>query len=218
MNNKDTIIFDLDGTLLNTLDDLTTSANYAMEQMGFPSRTKAEIKSFVGNGILVLIQKCVPAHTDDETIQKALDVFRSHYKIHCNDATRPYQGIYELLAILKENGIKMAIVSNKADFAVKELAEIYFSGIIPVAIGEMESAGIRKKPAPDTVLKAVQQLNSQVIHSVYVGDSEVDIKTAENAGMDMILCSWGFRDEEYLKSMGAQNIIHSPEELADIIL
>lgn len=217
MNNKNTVIFDLDGTLLDTLDDLTASANYTMGEMGFPLRTKDEIRGFVGNGILVLIRKCVPEGTGEDTIQKALALFKEHYGAHCNDLTKAYDGINELIAKLQEKDIKMAIVSNKADFAVKELARIYFKEAIPVAIGEMESAGVRKKPAPDTLFKAMDLLGSRPENSVYVGDSEVDIETARNAGLDMILCSWGFREEKYLRDMGAEIIIHDPIELIDII-
>ena len=218
MNTKNTVIFDLDGTLLDTLDDLTASSNYAMKEMGFPLRSKDEIRSFVGNGILVLIRKCVPEGTDDETIEKALDIFKKHYGVHCNDLTKPYDGIRELIAALQEKKVKMAIVSNKADFAVKELAEIYFKGSIPVAIGENEAAGIRKKPAPDTVYKAMELLGSSADESVYVGDSEVDVKTAANAGLDLVLCSWGFRGEAFLKSLGSHIIIHKPLELIEHIL
>lgn len=218
MNTKDTVIFDLDGTLLDTLDDLAGSANYALEQMGYPPRTRSEVRSFVGNGIANLITRCLPEGTDRESFEKTLAIFKEHYGAHCNDLTRPYDGIQELIDLLLEKKIKMAIVSNKADFAVKELARIYFKGSIPVAIGEMESQGIRKKPAPDTVFKALELLGSRAGDSVYVGDSEVDIKTAANAGMDLVLCSWGFRDEEYLKSLGAKTIIHTPLELAERII
>ncbi len=218
MNTKNSVIFDLDGTLLDTLDDLTASANYAMQEMGFPLRSKDEIRRFVGNGILVLIQKCVPEGTDDQTIETTLNIFKKHYGVHCNDLTKPYDGIKELIAALQEKKIKMAIVSNKADFAVKELAEIYFKGSIPVAIGENEAAGIRKKPAPDTVYKAMELLGSSADDSVYVGDSEVDVKTAANAGLDLVLCSWGFRGEAFLRSLGSDIIIHKPLELMDHIL
>ena len=217
MNTKNTVIFDLDGTLLDTLDDLCSSVNHAMKEMGYPLRSITEVRSFVGNGILVLIRKSVPAGTDEKSIEKALSIFKEHYGIHCNDLTKPYEGIKEMIASLQKKNIKMAIVSNKADFAVKELAEIYFKGTISVAIGEMESAGVRKKPEPDTVFKAMELLGSSAEESVYVGDSEVDIATARNAGLDMVLCAWGFRGEDYLRRMGAENIIHHPMELIDVI-
>ena len=214
---KNTVIFDLDGTLLDTLDDLTNSANYTMAEMGFPTRTRAEVRSFVGNGILVLMRKCSPEGTDEAMIQKALAIFKKHYGEHCNDLTRPYDGINDLIKALQEKDIKMAIVSNKADFAVKELADIYFKGTIPVAIGENEAAGIRKKPAPDTVYKSLELLGSTAEEAVYVGDSEVDIETSLNAGLDMVLCSWGFREEDFLKAKGAPVIIHEPLELIHVL-
>lgn len=218
MNRKDTVIFDLDGTLLDTLDDLTGSVQYALGQMGFPARTRDEVRSFVGNGIAVLINKSVPAGTEEAKIQETLQIFKKHYGEHCNDKTGPYPGIEDLIDLLQKNNIKMAIVSNKADFATKELARIYFKGRIPVAIGEKESEGIRKKPAPDTVFKSLELLESKVEDAVYVGDSEVDIATAKNAGMDLILCSWGFRDVDYLKAQGGDMIIDRPEEVLSIIM
>lgn len=214
---KNTVIFDLDGTLLDTLDDLTNSANYTMDCLGCPARTRSEIRSFVGNGILVLLRKALPKGTEEETVQKALTIFSQHYGAHCNDLTKPYQGIPELIRALQKKNIKTAIVSNKPDFAVKELASIYFKGTMPVAIGENESAGIRKKPAPDTVFKALELLGSTAEESVYVGDSEVDIDTARNARMDAILCSWGFRDEDFLRSKGAEIILHEPLDLLEVL-
>ena len=217
MKKKTTVIFDLDGTLLDTLDDLTASVNYAMEEMHYPLRSREEVRRFVGNGMAVLIKKCAPAGTDERNVEKAIGLLKKHYAIHCNDCTKPYEGILDLIHVLQEKNIKMAIVSNKGDFAVKELAEIYFKGTIPVAIGEKESEGVRKKPAPDTVFKAMEVLGSAAKDSVYVGDSEVDIKTAANAGLDVILCSWGFREEEYLREQGADIVIHRPMELLEYI-
>ena len=198
MNKKDTVVFDLDGTLLDTLEDLKNSVNYAMRHFDYPERTLDEVRRFVGNGIVLLIQRAIPGGKDDPNFEEAFALFKEHYGKHCNDTTKPYEGIMELLHILKEHNIKIAIVSNKADFAVKELNEIYFKGMISVAIGEKESEGIRKKPAPDTVREALKELGSTAESSVYVGDSDVDIETARNSGMDEILCDWGFRGEEFL--------------------
>ena len=217
MNKKNTVIFDLDGTLLDTLDDLTNSANYALGEMGYPPRTRDEIRSFVGNGIAVLVRKSAPEGTDEVSLDKMNAIFKKHYGLHCNDLTSPYDGIMDLIGLLQEKKVKMAIVSNKGDFAVKELAEIYFKGIIPVAIGEKESEGIRKKPAPDTVFKAMDLLGSNAEDSVYVGDSEVDILTASNAGLDLVLCSWGFREESFLKEQGAGIVIRQPGQLPEVI-
>lgn len=218
MQKKDTVVFDLDGTLLDTLDDLMNSVNYALESNGYPARTKDEVRRFVGNGILLLMQRALPSGQENPDFDKVFAGFKEHYGIHCNDLTKPYDGIMELLELLKEKGVKMAIVSNKADFAVKELSEIYFKGIIPVAIGEKESEGIRKKPAPDTVMEALRQLGSTTENAVYVGDSEVDLATAENCGMDYILCEWGFRERKKLEELGGKVFVKKPSEIADILL
>lgn len=218
MQKKDTVVFDLDGTLLDTLDDLMNSVNYALESNGYPARTRDEVRRFVGNGILLLMQRALPSGQENPDFEKVFAGFKEHYGIHCNDLTKPYEGIMELLELLKEKGVKMAIVSNKADFAVKELSEIYFKGIIPVAIGEKESEGIRKKPAPDTVMEALRQLGSTTENAVYVGDSEVDLATAENCGMDYILCEWGFREREKLEELGGKVFVKKPSEIADLIL
>ena len=218
MQKKDTVVFDLDGTLLDTLDDLMNSVNYALESNGYPARTRDEVRRFVGNGILLLMQRALPSGQENPDFEKVFAGFKEHYGIHCNDLTKPYEGIMELLELLKEKGVKMAIVSNKADFAVKELSEIYFKGIIPVAIGEKESEGIRKKPAPDTVMEALRQLGSTTENAVYVGDSEVDLATAENCGMDYILCEWGFRERKKLEELGGKVFVKKPSEIADLIL
>lgn len=218
MNKKDTVVFDLDGTLLDTLDDLKNSVNYALESQGYPVRTKEEVRQFVGNGIVLLMQRALPGGQENPDFEKVLETFKKHYGVHCNDLTKPYDGIMELLDLLKEKNVKMAIVSNKADFAVKELSEIYFKGIIPVAIGEKESEGIRKKPAPDTVMEALKELGSSAEDAVYVGDSEVDLATAQNCNMDSILCEWGFRERSVLEELGGKVFVKKPSEIADIIL
>ena len=155
MNKKDTVVFDLDGTLLDTLEDLKNSVNYAMKKFGYPEHTLDEVRRYVGNGILLLMQRAIPGGKDAPNFDEAFSTFKEHYGKHCNDTTKPYDGIMDLLHILKENNIKIAIVSNKADFAVKELNAIYFKDLIPVAIGEKECEGIRKQPAPDTVIEAL---------------------------------------------------------------
>lgn len=207
----DTVIFDLDGTLLNTLEDLADSVNFAMESCGFPVRTLDEVRSFVGNGIGLLIRRSVPEGTDEGEFSKAFEIFTSHYQKYCRVKTRPYDGIMEVLKILKERNVKMAVVSNKVDFAVKELCQYFFRDYIEVAVGECEN--VRRKPAPDSVNKALDRLGSNKENSVYVGDSEVDIRTAQNAEMDCISVSWGFKGREYLKNNGADIIIDSPKEL-----
>jgi phosphoglycolate phosphatase len=218
MSKYNTVIFDLDGTLLDTLEDLADAVNYAMKTCGLPERTYDEVRSFVGNGIALLIQRSVPSGTSDEMTQKALAIFKEYYGAHCRVKTKAYDGVLEMLKCLKEQGIKTAIVSNKADFAVKELQKFYFDGVIPVAMGENESAGIKKKPAPEMVLAALRQLDSTVEESVYVGDSEVDIQTANNSNMDAILVSWGFREKDFLLEQGAKVIVDTMDELKREVL
>ncbi len=217
MKQKKTVIFDLDGTLLDTLDDLKNSVNHAMRIVHLEKKSLAEVRSFVGNGIVRLIEQCVPGGQSNPKFQNALSFFKEHYMVHCNDCTKPYDGIMEVLKLLKEKGYGLAIVSNKADPAVKELNEIYFRDLIEVAIGENEAAGIRKKPAPDTVFAALEALGSKVEDAVYVGDSEVDIETAKQAGMDLIACSWGFRDRDVLLDLGVENLADQPMEILDLL-
>ena len=217
MSKYRTAIFDLDGTLLNTLEDLKDSVNYAMRACALKERTLDEVRSFAGNGIAMLIKRSVNG-ADEKTEKKALEIFKEYYKDHCQVKTKPYDGILEMLKTLEENQIKIAIVSNKADFAVKELQKIYFTDSIPIAIGENEAAGIRKKPAPEMVYKALEELGSKPEESVYIGDSEVDIETARNSGMDAIIVTWGFREKEYLKEQGATVIVDSAKELIREVL
>ena len=215
MNKIDTVIFDMDGTVLNTLDDLTESVNYVLDKFGMPLRTLEEYRRFFGNGIKYALKCAVPDGTPDSVIEEMLPVFREHYDVHCLDRTRPYDGILELMKELKENGYKMAIVSNKIDSAVKELNERFFSKYIDVAIGER--AGINRKPAPDTVIEALRELGSDKENAVYVGDSEVDFQTAVNSELPCISVLWGFRDKDYLISIGASQFANTPQEVFDII-
>lgn len=215
MKKYDTIIFDMDGTLLNTIDDLKDSVNFALEQFGMPQRSLADIKKFVGNGVFRLMELAVPQGTQNPSFDDAFAVFKEHYSLHCNDKTRPYDGILNLLEDLSKKGYKLAIVSNKYYDAVVELNQLYFSKYISVAIGEKE--GISKKPAPDTVNVALSMLGSKAENSVYIGDSEVDIQTAKNSNLDFICVSWGFRESEFLKSNGAKIIVDNPLQISDIL-
>lgn len=205
------IIFDLDGTLLYTLEDLKRAVNYALEQHGMKARTIEEIRSFVGNGVRLLVERAVGSNVDSEILEAVFSDFMAYYDKHCNDNTRPYDGILDLLKELKERGIKMAIVSNKIDSAVKSLDKLYFSEYMTAAIGETEQ--IKRKPAPDMVLKALSELGVSPDEAIYVGDSEVDIKTAQNAGLESISVTWGFRDEKFLHKNGAERLIDSPVQL-----
>ena len=208
-------IFDLDGTLLNTLEDLTDSVNYAMDKYGFHTRTIDEVRRFVGNGLKKLMERALPSDVTDEQFQAVFTDFCAHYGENCAKKTCPYAGIPELLDHLNAQGMKLAIVSNKGDFAVQQLRDLYFKGKIGVAIGE--KTGIRRKPAPDTAFEAMKRLGSDSAHSVYVGDSDVDRATAKNAGIPCISVTWGFRSEELLVSLEPEYLIHKPEEILSVV-
>ena len=211
-----TAVFDLDGTLLDTLEDLYLATNAALERHSLPRRSRDEVRLFVGNGVEMLIRRAVPAGTDEETILAVLADFKTTYAAICEDHTRPYDGILDMLAALRERGIRVAVVSNKFDAATKQLCEKYFGDLVEVAIGER--AGVRKKPAPDTVHEALKELGVTAEGAVYIGDSDVDIQTARNCGMECISVTWGLRDEEFLRQSGAKILVDSPERLLGVII
>ncbi len=211
-----TAIFDLDGTILDTIDDLADTMNYVLRSSGYPERTRDEIQERVGNGILKLIIRALPEEVSEERQRELLALFKEYYAEHCADHTRPYEGIPELLEKLKEQGVALAVVSNKADFAVKELCSRYFPGVFQAAVGERD--GVRKKPAPDSVQEVLRLLQCSPEDAVYIGDSEVDVQTAVNASMQGLAVTWGFRSEETLRKAGADRLIASPEELFREIL
>lgn len=209
-------IFDLDGTLLNTLADLRESTNYALKKFGFPERSMEEIRNFVGNGLRMLIRRAVPNFADEETVDWVLAEMKAHYREHYHDGTVPYDGILPFLRKMKNCGFRMAIVSNKADPMVQLLRTLYFDDLISVAVGELE--GVARKPAPDLVEIAMHRLGCTAENAVYIGDSEVDIETAKNAGLPCLSVGWGFRDEEILHNAGAKTIYHSPAELQEALM
>lgn len=221
------LIFDLDGTLLDTLEDLWASVNHALALYSLPLRSKCEIRSFLGNGARVLIHRSLAApngacalsdNTPEESFvspeleEKVLAAFRQYYLQHNQDLTRPYPGIMEMLRQCKERGYKTAIVSNKPDAAVQQLHQRFFADVIDVAFGERQPA-IRRKPAPDMVLLAMETLHATKAQSLYIGDSEVDLATARNAEIPCVSVDWGFRDRHFLEEQGATRIIHLPNEL-----
>lgn len=207
-----TVIFDLDGTLLNTLEDLAASVNYALKTNGYPQRTTNEIRTFLGNGVKSLVKCSLGKNDSDEIFEKVFNCFRTYYMEHCQDTTRPFDGILPLLEELKKRKIKMAIVSNKLQPAVEQLNNHFFKKHISSAVGE--SATVRRKPNPDAVIAAMNALGSRKDETIYVGDSEIDIETAKNAGIDCIVVLWGFRDECFLRSQYPNiHYIHSPKEL-----
>ena len=209
-------VFDMDGTILDTLEDLKDSTNFALEKCGYPTRTYDEVRRFVGNGIRKLIERAVPEGLTVEQIDRVHEVFTEHYKVHCADKTKAYDGIKPLLEKLRASGVKTAVVSNKADYGVQELCKEYFDGLFDYAIGERE--GIRRKPAPDSVNEALRVLGMSKSEAVYIGDSDVDFETAKNAELPCISVLWGFRDEEFLREKGATLFVHDPAEIYDIIM
>lgn len=207
-------IFDMDGTILDTLEDLTDSLNVSLNAFSMPERTLDEVRSFVGNGIHNLIEKAVPEHTTSEEIEKVFEFFMPYYQKNCANKTKPYDGIVEVIQSLRQRGIKTAVVSNKADNAVQELCKQYFSDLFDFAIGE--KPGNRKKPAPDAVLETLNTLGFSKEETVYIGDSEVDLATAKNSQLDCIAATWGFRSTELLKEQGATVFAHRPEDLVSL--
>ena len=210
------VIFDLDGTLLDTLCDLYISVNYALSKFGYPEKTVEEVRAFVGNGIGKLIERALPGGIENPDYAQVFAVFKEHYGANCENNTAPYTGIEQLLAKLSAAGIKTAVVSNKADFAVRALCRRFFPSLAERAIGERE--GVRRKPAPDSVYAAMKLLGCSAEDTVYVGDSEVDVATAKNAGIDLIAVSWGFRAREELVSCGAQTVVDTAEALGEMVL
>ncbi len=210
---KKIIIFDLDGTLLNTLEDLTDSTNSALEQLNYNKRTIEEVRGFVGNGVRKLIERVLPNGSENPDFEKCLEIFKKNYSENMYNKTAPYNGIIEMLNKIKAKGYKIAVVSNKFDTAVKELCKRYFPDLIDYAAGENEACGIKKKPAPDTVLKTLAELGLNTNDAIYSGDSEVDIMTAKNSNMPCISVSWGFKDNEFLIKNGAEIIINKPDEI-----
>ena len=211
-----TVIFDLDGTLLDTLEDLCDSTNFALSRFAYPERTLSEVRAFVGNGIGKLIERSLPNGMSNDDYSAVLEEFKAHYALNCNNKTKAYPGVYDMLDVLKTDGIKLAVVSNKVDSAVKALCERYFKGYFDVAVGEKE--GVRRKPAPDSVIAAMGMLGAEKADTVYIGDSEVDVETAVNAGVSLIAVSWGFRDRDLLEKSGDFKIVDTVSEILELVL
>lgn len=210
-----TCIFDLDGTLLNTIDDLANAVNYALRQNAMPEHTVDEVRWMVGNGVRTLMRRALPADADDELYEKAYADFQVYYKEHNLDFTRPYDGIIPLLAALKERGVKMAVVSNKIDTATKPLVKHFFGDYIDVAVGD--TPDVQNKPAPDMVFKAIRELGETPENCIYIGDSNVDLETAQNAGLPCISVLWGFRDRKFLEGVGATMFAETPMEIVNML-
>lgn len=211
------IIFDLDGTLLNTLDDLTDSTNYMLKQFNYPIKTKEQIKSYIGNGVNELIKKAVPNNTDNIHLNNCIKIFKENYAQNMYNKTAPYKDIKELLISLKAKNYNIAVASNKFDMAVQDLCKRYFNKLIDYCAGENESHGIKKKPSPDIIHKIMNYFNGTNNDTIFVGDSEVDIQTAKNSQIKCINVSWGYKDKDFLIASGANIIIDNPLELINTI-
>ena len=216
MKTIDTVIFDLDGTLLNTLDDLADSVNYALKAFDFPIHTRDSVRKMVGNGIYVLMEKAIPDGRENPQYNPCVSLFKDYYFTHMKVKTAPFDGIMPMIEQLQKHNLKLAIVSNKFDSAVKELCQDFFTPYITTSIGQSDS--IEKKPAPDTVFMAMEQLHTSPESSIYVGDSDVDIDTANNSGIPYISVSWGFKDREFLENYGAKQIVDTVEDLQNALL
>ena len=206
----------MDGTILDTLQDLRSSVNHALRKYGLPERSSDEIRSFLGNGMIQLVHKAVPEGTDEETEAAVLAEHKSYYPKHCAERTCPYQGITDLLYVLRDNGIKTSVVSNKGDENVKALVKEYFDGLFTVAVGARE--GAERKPAPDLVKIALDELGIKGEDALYIGDSEVDVATAKAAALKMIAVTWGFRSRQQLTEAGAEVFVKDTAELKDLLL
>ena len=211
-----TAVFDMDGTILDTLQDIHHSVNAAMRWAGAPERTLDEVRQFVGNGAYKLIERSLPAGTSRRRIEEVLQFYKPYYETHAEIQTCPYGGIPETLAALREQGVRLAVASNKPDGAVKRLAERYFPGLFNAAVGDR--MGLRVKPSPDLLLVAMQLLHADPSETVYIGDSDVDIATAANTGITCVSVGWGFRDEAFLREHGAGSIVFTAQELFDQII
>lgn len=209
------VIFDLDGTLLNTLDDLAASVNFALKTCGYPERTIEEVRAFIGNGVIKLMQRATPDGISQEDFDRCFGSFRTHYLKHMFDTTKPYDGILPLLDTLKAAGIKTAVVSNKLHSGVVGLCKDFFGDRLTCAFGVLDES--ERKPAPANVFKAIKEMQVEAADCVYVGDSEVDVQTANNAGLDCIAVTWGYRDPDVLKMNSPKYMIEKPEEILPIV-
>lgn len=229
--NYNLAIFDLDGTILNTIEDLADALNYSLDKYGYAKRTLKDVVRFVGNGVRRLIvcgiTQDMQIDVTEEEINKVYETFTAYYKIHCMDKTKPYEGIHSLIHQLRDSGCMVAVLSNKDDYAVQMLCDRYFPDMFDIVMGSRQN--IRRKPYPDALIEILHlskikrdsisnQKDKNNIKPIYIGDSEVDIQTADNADIDQIIVDWGFRDRVYLKECGAKRMVSKPEEIYNIIM
>lgn len=209
------VIFDLDGTLLYTLEDLTDSVNYVMEKYGFETYSVSQVRDAVGNGLRLLLERILPKTVDKAVFEQCLKDFKAHYSKNMYNKTKPYEGILEVLEKLKKSGYKLAVLSNKYDSAVKELSKKYFGQLIDCAVGQKD--GIKEKPDSAGVLEIVKELGVELSQCVFVGDSEVDILTAANCSIDCISVVWGYKDIDFLYDNGASKLVYTPEDILELL-
>lgn len=205
------VVFDMDGTILDTLADLSAAINHTLSCFGLPQRSREEVRGFLGNGSRRLVELSAPQGTPASRVDELLAYYSAYYKEHCAVHTCPYNGVPELLRVLRQRGVLTAVVSNKPDFGVQKLCAQYFAGLFDFYCGER--AGIRRKPAPDSILEVLRRLGVRPEDAVYVGDSEVDVAAAANAGLNCLAVSWGFRSVTELQAAGARDIVNSTGEL-----
>lgn len=209
------VIFDLDGTLLYSLEDLMNSVNFALAVFGYELRTMEEISSYVGNGVQYLLRQAVPDNISEEDFQLCFECFKDHYSKHCCDKTRPYDGVIEMLKILKAKGVKVGIVSNKYQSAADETCKHYFDGLYDMVLGESDVC--RRKPSPDGINIMCEKFGVEKNEAIFFGDSEVDIKTGDNAGVYCVSVLWGYRDRDFLSRNGAKLFVSNPLDITNII-
>ena len=209
------VIFDLDGTLLYSLEDLMNSVNFALAVFGYELRTMEEISSYVGNGVQYLLRQAVPDNISEEDFQLCFECFKDHYSKHCCDKTRPYDGVIEMLKILKDKGVKVGIVSNKYQSAADETCKHYFDGLYDMVLGESDVC--RRKPSPDGINIMCEKFGVEKNEAIFFGDSEVDIKTGDNAGVYCVSVLWGYRDRDFLSRNGAKLFVSNPLDITNII-
>lgn len=210
-----TVIFDLDGTLLDTLDDLVISVNEYLEEQGHPLRTRDEIRSFLGYGAMELVRDSLPAPLPPEELDKAVEDYKKVYRRNMEDNTKPYDGIMEMLKNLKKAGVRTAVVSNKPDNSVRDLCQVMFGDLVDIAAGDQP--GFARKPNPQLVEHIMNELGADPAATLYVGDSEVDVETAKNAGVHGVAVTWGFRDRDVLEAEKPDYLVDTPSELTEII-
>lgn len=212
--NYDAIFFDLDGTVIDSLQDIADAVNHTMRHFGLPERTPAELKPHLGWGVGTLMRRILPDFPE-ERVEEVLAFYKPYYAVHAGDKSRPFPGILPMLERLKGDGLKLAIISNKPDAAVQPLAREWFADTMSLAVGEIE--GVRRKPHPDMLAAAADRLGLALERCLYVGDSEVDVETARNTGIDCVCVTWGFRSREQLVAAGAKVIVDAPEALAAFV-